>query len=156
MCPCFTKCYAGLIAFGNFLKPFFLLAIRLFFGWEFFKAGLGKLDDIGSLAGYFETLNIPAPHFSAYLAAITELVGGVLLMIGFASRLIAIPLIITMIVALFTAHFDISSKLFDDPVRFISQAAFVFLMASATILVFGPGAISIDGALKRCCNKDKV
>ncbi|HEV8052779.1 MAG TPA: DoxX family protein [Parachlamydiaceae bacterium] len=145
----FTAFYRSLISLGNFLQPIFLLAVRLFWGWQFFKAGLGKLDDITGTASFFETLGIPAPELNAYLAASTELVGGLFLMLGLASRLVALPLIGTMIVALLTAHYQATANIFDDPVKFVNQPPFTFLMASAIILIFGPGLFSIDAAIKR-------
>lgn len=156
MCSCFTKFYQGLVSFGNFLQPLFLLGVRLFWGWQFFKTGLEKFDDIHSIAGFFGNLNIPFPTISAYLAASTEMVGGLLLLLGLGSRLVAIPLIFTMIVALVTAHGEKTFQLFDDPVAFISQTAFSFLLASLTIFVFGPGPFSLDALIKRWSVKDQL
>jgi putative oxidoreductase len=148
MCTCFSKCYRGLIALGTALQPIFLLAVRLFWGWQFFKAGLGKFSDMEGLASYFQTLSIPFPLLSAYLAGTTEMVGGLFLLIGFVSRLVAIPLIFTMLVALLTANYDVTSMIFDDPVSVTNLSAFTFLLASTIILVFGPGFFSVDHAIK--------
>lgn len=145
----FSAFYRSLISIGNFLQPFFLLAVRLFWGWQFFKTGLGKLGDISGTAGFFGSLGIPAPVVSAYLAALTECIGGLFLMLGFASRLVALPLIATMVVALLTAHYDVSANLLDDPVTFVKQGAFSFLFASAIIFIFGPGIFSVDAAIKK-------
>lgn len=149
MCACFTSFYRSLVSIGNFLQPFFLLAIRLFWGWYFFKAGLDKFGDIHSVAGFFEKIGIPFSLLSAYLAAGIELVGGLLLILGLASRLAAIPLIITMIVALITAYSEKFPLLLDDPIKIVELSPFTFLMASATIFIFGPGPYSIDAAIKR-------
>lgn len=142
----FVKFYAMLISLGSCLQPFFLLAVRLFWGWQFFKTGLGKFSDFQATAEYFNLLGIPFPEFNVYLAASTELVGGICLMIGFASRFVAIPLMITMMVALLTAHRAATLMLLDDPITFIGQLPFTFLMAAALIFVFGPGAFSVDAA----------
>ena len=148
MCSCDCSFYRALITAGNFLQPYFLLAIRLFWGWQFFKAGFGKFADISAIAGFFGNLGIPFPLISAYLAAGTEMIGGLLLLIGFASRLVAIPLIFTMLVALFTAHYALASNIFDDPVKFVSAGPFTFLFAALTVFVFGPGKLSVDGLIK--------
>jgi len=143
-----TKLYSFLIVTGNFFQPFFLLAVRLFWGWQFFKTGLGKLGDIDSIASFFGSLNIPFPQFNAYLASITETVGGLFLLLGLLSRLVTLPLIVTMIVALLTAHYDVTSMIFDDPVSVTNLPPFTFLMASLIVFVFGPGLFSMDRILK--------
>lgn len=144
----FSLFYRAIIAIGNFLQPFFLLALRLFWGWQFFESGFGKFADMEKIASYFATLGIPFATFNAYLAASTELLGGMLLLIGFGARLVAIPLITTMVVALFTAHYDATSMIFDDPTRFLEQGPVTFLLAALTVFVFGPGMFSLDGMLK--------
>ena len=156
MQSCFRKFYRAIILTGNFLQPFFLLAIRLFWGWQFFNSGIGKFADIDSVAGYFSTLGIPAPMLNAYIAATIETFGGLFLLLGLASRLIAIPLVITMIVALRTAHQEVTINLFDDPVLVAQQPPFTFLLASLIIFVFGPGPFSLDGAIKRWFLKESA
>lgn len=145
----FTAFYRALISIALFLQPFFLLAIRLFWGWQYFKAGLGKFNNIAGTADFFGTLGIPVPFISANLAALTELVGGLFLMVGLASRLVALPLIVTMVIALLTAHWEVTAAIFDDPVTFVKQAAFSFMFASAIIFIFGPGIFSVDAVIKK-------
>lgn len=131
------------------------MAIRLFWGWLFFKAGLDKLKDIDSIIGYFTSLGIPFPGISAYLAALTEMIGGALLFIGLGTRLAAIPLIFTMGVALFTAHREITLMLLDDPMKVMALGPFTFLLTCLILLIFGPGCISIDGAIKSQIDSSK-
>lgn len=145
----FSSFYRGLVTFGNFLQPFFLLAIRLFWGWQFFKTGLGKLNDIAGTASFFASLGIPIPEISVYMAASTELIGGLFLIFGFASRLISLPLIVTMVTAFLTAHHEVTANIFDDPVAFVTKTPFTFLMVSTIIFIFGPGIFSVDAAIKR-------
>jgi len=149
-----TKLYQALVALGNSLQPFFLLFIRLFWGWQFFIAGFGKFADIEKISGYFETLAIPYPLLSAYLAASAEMFGGALLLIGLGSRLAAIPLIITMLTALSTAHIEKASKIWEDPTSFLALGPVTFLLAALIIFVFGPGMFSVDGLIKRILNKN--
>ena len=144
-----TAFYEALIVIGNFLKPLFLLAVRLFWGWQFFKTGLGKFADLESITNYFATLGIPSPAINAMMAATTETIGGLFLMLGFATRLISIPLIVTMLVALFTAHAEATQMIWEDPTNFVTQLPFTFLFAAIITFVFGPGPISIDALLKR-------
>lgn len=144
-----TKFYDALIAIGTFLQSFFLLGVRLFWGWQFFMAGFGKFANIESIADYFQTLGISPPLLQAYAASSTELVCGALLLIGLGSRLVAIPLMVIMTVALLTAHHEATSMILDDPLTFIKQEAFSFLFAALIIFVFGPGKISVDAIIKK-------
>ena len=88
----------------DFLAP---LLIRIFLAPIMIYAGLSKLGDVSSTAWWFEnTLGLPFPTLMVYLAGGTELIGGICLIIGFAIRWIAIPLMFTMAVAAVTAHWD--------------------------------------------------
>lgn len=100
--------------FLDFLAP---TAIRLYLAPIFIIAGVGKLDFSGGLPApkhdvvqWFGNpdwgLGLPMPELLAYLAAYTELLGGIALVIGVAVRWFAVPLMITMLVAAFTAHWD--------------------------------------------------
>jgi putative oxidoreductase len=138
-----------LLAAADRAKSPLLLAVRLYWGWQFFLAGKGKLMDLPATAEFFKELSIPMPMANAVLAASTECFGGLLLLLGLASRLTAIPLIVTMIVAYLTADFDAVKGIFSDPDTFVAASPFLFLMASLLVLVFGPGAFSIDHLLAR-------
>jgi len=64
-----------------------------------------KMAHIDSTVSWFEQgLGLPFPELLAWLATLTEVIGAVLLLIGFATRWISIPLMITMLVAAFTEH----------------------------------------------------
>ncbi len=84
------------------------LALRLFLFPVFWMAGTNKLNSFDSIVGWFgpNGLDLPMPALMAGLATGTELVGAVLLLVGLATRWITIPLIITMIVAIFTVHIE--------------------------------------------------
>jgi len=144
------KCYCWLITIGNALRSPLLLIIRLYWGWEFFLTGKGKLTDLSKPAQYFESLGVPLPHFSALFAGCTEIIGGLLLLVGLASRLISIPLMILLVTAYFTADSDAVRAIFSDPDKFLSAAEFQFLFAVVIIFVFGPGRFSIDALLGKC------
>lgn len=143
--------YEKLILAGEFAKSPLLLLIRLYWGHEFFMAGKGKLEDLPATVETFrDQFHLPMPGVNAVLAASTECFGGLLLMLGLASRLTAIPLIFTMVVAYLTADIDAVKSLFsDERDAFFQATPFLFLFASVLVLVFGPGAISIDRLLAR-------
>jgi uncharacterized membrane protein YphA (DoxX/SURF4 family) len=87
----------------DFLGP---LAIRLYLAPVFILAGMNKLSSVEGTASYFEFLGIPAPELMVYVAGLSELVGGIFLIGGLAVRWVAIPLMITMIVAAGAQHWE--------------------------------------------------
>lgn len=145
-CCCGFECSIGSIV---------LLAMRLFWGYKFFQAGWGKLGTIDNVTTFFESLNIMYPHYMAWLVAIVETGGGLLLMAGLFSRLAALPLAVTMITAYFTAHYDAVAGIFSNPEAFMDQAPFMFLLTALLVFAFGPGWFSLDHYFfgKNCCGK---
>ena len=141
------KLYGWLIAIGNALRSPLLLIIRVYWGWEFFLTGKGKLMDLSKPTEYFASLGIPLPHFSAILAACTECFGGLLLLVGLASRLITIPMMILLVIAYLTADIEAARAIFSDPDKFLSAAEFQFLFAVVIVFVFGPGIFSVDALI---------
>lgn len=133
----------------NRAQPLLLLGVRLYWGWQFFLTGQGKLMNIDRTAEFFAGIGIPLPVLNAYAAGTVECVGGLLLAAGVLSRLTAIPLITTMLVAYGTAHRDVVETLFSNPDGFVTAAPFLFLLASVIVLIFGPGPLSVDGLLTR-------
>ena len=89
----------------DFLAP---LALRLYLVPVFWMAGTNKLGSMENTIAWFGNpdwgLGLPMPALMAWAAALTEAVGAVLLLIGFATRWISIPLMITMVVAAVTVH----------------------------------------------------
>lgn len=81
-----------------------LLLLRVILAYTFYGPAMAKFSGIENTAGFFEHLGIPLPMLSAYLAAGTELVGAVLLILGLMTRLISIPLLVIMFVAIATVH----------------------------------------------------
>jgi len=141
--------YELLVRAASSLQSPLLLVVRLYWGYQFFLAGKGKLADLRPVAEYFRELGIPFPGFNAALAGTTECVGGLLLLVGFASRLVSVPLAFTMMVAYATADLDALKAIFTDTDKFFEAAPFLFLFASILVLVFGPGKFSIDALIAR-------
>lgn len=136
--------YEGIIRTGDSFQNVLLFLMRLYWGFAFYQSGMGKLNDLPKFVGYLESLNIPFAEVSAYAAAFTETVGGLLLMVGFASRLVVMPLAVVMCVAYVTAHRAACLNVFQDPAAFISQPPFNFLLTCLIVFAFGPGKCSID------------
>jgi len=136
--------YSWFLKAANLLQSPFLLAIRLYWGWQFWQAGSGKLSNIPRTIENFTNMGVPAPHFNAYFIGGLEAVGGILLILGLASRLIALPLTINMITAFVIADRDALRSIFSEPDKFYAAAPYTFLFASLIILIFGPGMFSLD------------
>ena len=154
------KWYLAEIRFLDRMQPVLLLLLRLYIGYGFFKSGWGKLQNIATTAEYFVGLGIPLPTLNAYLAGATECIGGLLLLIGVASRVVTIPLIFTMIIAYSTQHIDELRTLWTvppgknyNPAAFFKAAPFLYLLTSLLVLLFGPGIFSVDGLLHSYFNK---
>ena len=134
------------IRLGEWLQNYFLLAVRLIWGFLFIFPGWSKLVDIKATAAGFAKLGIPYPDVSAYLAGGAEFFGGILLLVGLFSRIVSLPLIITMIVAYVTAHSEAFSKLSQNPEAVFQEHPFNYLMAALIVFCFGPGRFSLDSA----------
>lgn len=146
---CLVKLDTLLIRIGTPLQGVVLLAIRLYWGWQFFLTGKGKLMNLDRTTGFFESIDIPLPKLNAIMAGTTEAVGGLLLLFGLFSRIISVPLTFVMLIAYATAHSDEMKAIFSDPDKFLSAAPFQFMMACVLIFVFGPGKLSLDALFKR-------
>jgi len=83
----------------------------------------------------------------AVLAGSLECFGGLLLLIGLATRLISVPLMILLTVAYLTADIDRVRAIFGDPDKFVTADEFLFLFTVVIIFVFGPGAFSLDALI---------
>jgi len=95
------------------------LALRLYLVPIFWMAGTNKLMHFQDIVEWFGNmdwgLGLPFPTVMATLATLTELAGAILLAIGFLTRFISIPLIITMIVAIVTVHLPNGWQAIADP-----------------------------------------
>ena len=130
------------LAAAVLLQPLFLLGVRLYWGWQFTITGWGKLHNLAKVTGFFASLGIPFPGLNAPCVAALEFGGGILLVLGLASRPIALLLTANMLVA-----YEALFAVFSDPGKFYAAAPYTFLFASIIVLLFGPGPLSLDRLL---------
>jgi len=122
-----------------------LLIVRLCLAAVFIPTGWGKLHDLQKVTDFFTELGIPWPHLNAIVVAVSELGCGTLLLLGALSRLAAIPLIVSMTIAILTARRgDINS-----PADLFALDELIYMALAIVILVLGAGAISADGLVGR-------
>jgi putative oxidoreductase len=114
-------------------------------GLIFLSSGWGKVHNLGKVTGFFAELGIPAPGLNAVVVSYSELVCGALLLVGLASRLATIPLLVSMAVALATAKAADIHGLSD----LFGAVEFTYLALLLVIAVNGPGPLSADRLLVR-------
>lgn len=132
------------VAFAELLQHPVLLLIRLYWGFDFYQTGIGKLNNLERTADFFSSLNIPFPYFNAALAGTTEIVCGILLAAGLASRYVSIPLIVILMMAYATDDYEAAVNIISDVESFVDATPFRHLLAAVIILTFGAGKFSLD------------
>lgn len=148
--------YSLLILLGVYLQSLILFLFRLKWGLDYVDTGWGKFNGHANVVEFFTSLGIPYPDLNAWFVAGVECFGGFLLLIGFASRPIALVLTVNMLVAYLSVDEDRTKllRMFSDPEPFIAADPFFFLVTAALVFAFGPGAISVDALLKKIlCKK---
>ena len=132
----------------DYLRSPFLLAVRLYWGWQLIQSGWGKLHNLEKVTEFFTSLNLPMPGQMALFISCLEFFGGIFLAIGLLSRLTALALTVNMIMAYVTADREALQSIFSDPDKFYAAAPYTFLIASLIILIFGPGKLGLDTLLE--------
>ena len=126
-----------------------LVLLRLAVGLVFVSTGWGKVHSIGNVTQFFTELGIPAPGINAVFVSWTELLGGAALVIGAFSRLAAIPLAVSMVVAIATAKRADIKGFFS----LVSFEEFTYLLILVAIVILGSGKLSVDHALAKRLKK---
>lgn len=122
------------------LQDVSLVLIRLILGIIFIQTGLGKLMFFSDTVPFFASIGIPFPAVNAVLASGTELLGGICLLFGLGTRLVSLPLIFVMMIAILTAKWSTLSG-FSDFIRMQEVDYIVFLLI---LVAFGSGKWSLD------------
>lgn len=127
---------------GRWLGP---LMVRLVFGYFWLETGIAKVQNLDGFTQRFIGWHIPHPVFSAALSAWTELLGGLLIMLGLFTRLVCIPMIINMIVAV-TLVVSTNLMGLDD---YVEADEVVYSLIFFWLLIAGPGKVSLDTLVAR-------
>ena len=146
-----TKAYNGFGSILNRLQSPLLLAIRLYWGYQFMQDGWGKLTHLDKVTEFFTTLNLPAPHMTALAVALIELCGGFLFTFGIAARLTSLVLLINMTMAYLSVPDDRVnfSHIFSKPEDFYGATPYTYWFAALLILILGPGMFAVDTLVRR-------
>jgi putative oxidoreductase len=138
--------YGGARMFLNRLQSPLLLAIRLYWGWQFAQDGWGKLTHLSRVTEFFTTLNLPMPHETALFVSLVEFVGGILFAAGIGSRLVSLILFVNMTMAYLSVPDDRVnfSHILSNPSDFYGATPYTYWFAALLILILGPGLFAID------------
>nr|WP_320125802.1 DoxX family protein [uncultured Shewanella sp.] len=100
--------YQKLLNMSRYFDGLAPLALRIYLAPVLMQAGYNKLAHFDDTVAWFANpdwgLGLPMPAVMAGLAAGTEFFGAILLLLGLATRLISIPLMVTMLVAALAVH----------------------------------------------------
>jgi putative oxidoreductase len=135
----------------GFLAP---LLIRLTLGVVFIQTGWGHLTHMNdTIQNFRDDFGVPLPELSARLASVTEFFGGILMLLGLGTRLAALPMAFVMLVAIATARgAAIEGFTFDGFTALLGLEEWSYLIMFLTIVVIGPGGVSVDAFIARKLN----
>jgi putative oxidoreductase len=139
----------GIAASLYWLAP---LLMRIYFGYFWTETGWGKIQNIDSFTQHFVEWGIPYPHFSAVLSGYTEWVGGILIMFGLLTRIVSIPLMFNMLVAIVQVKWAKVASI-DD---FVEMDEALYMLIFFWLLMAGPGCVSLDHLIWRRFAGDKA
>jgi putative oxidoreductase len=143
--------YGRVAAMLSYLQSPLLLAIRLYWGYQFMQDGIGKLTHLGKVTEFFTSLALPMPALTATAVGSIELIGGLLFTFGIASRLVSLVLFLNMTMAYLAVPDDRTNffHMFSKPEDFYGATPYTYWFAALLILILGPGAFAIDWILAR-------
>ena len=135
------------------------IPLRLIVGFGFMEHGFAKLSKgPEAFAGILQALAVPAPHFMAWATIVTELLGGLAVLLGAFVSIISLPLAMLLLVAIFTVHLPygfISIKLMSvlsglpqfGPPGY--ECDLLYLACLVALVLGGSGPMAIDDYLKK-------
>jgi len=122
-----------------------VILVRLLVGWVFFSEGVQKFLFPAALGvGRFAKIGIPAPHFFAPFVGVVEIVCGLLVIVGFLTRLAAIPLAIDISVAIATTKIPVLAKDGFWGTMHEARTDLCMLLGSLFLIAVGSGRLSLD------------
>lgn len=123
------------------------LPLRLILGGAMMAHGVSKFQGgIENTAGFFGSLGIPAPGLMAWVVALLETVGGLMLIVGAFTAIVSVLLILNMLVAMFTVHWDAGFFFTNQPPGI--EVNLLFIAGLLALVLGGPGAYSVDRTMQ--------
>jgi putative oxidoreductase len=142
----------------NFFARWAPIPLRLIVGFGFMQHGFAKLNK-GP-----ENLGTPAPHLMAWISILTELFGGLVILLGALVPLVSIPMAVLLLVAIFTVHLRYGFSSIKLVAVTAAGAQFgppgyecdlLYLACLAALVLGGSGPFSIDSLIKKSTTSPK-
>ena len=141
------------------------IPLRLIVGYGFMEHGFAKLArGPEAFAAILHTMGVPAPHLMAWLTILTELIGGLAVLLGALVPLVSLPMGAVLFVAMLTVHLPYgfsSIKLLSVTAGRAGRAQFgppgyeldlLYLACLAALVLGGPGPMAFDNYLRKIRN----
>lgn len=123
------------------------LPLRLILGGAFMAHGISKFQGgIENTAGWLGSLGVPAPGLMAWVVALLETVGGLMLIVGAFTAIVSVLLIVNMLVAMVMVHWDAGFFFTNQPPGI--EVNLLFIAGLLALVLGGPGAYSVDRAMR--------
>ena len=116
-------------------------------GWLKLSAGVETFA-----ANAVDPIGFPYPMIFAWAAVATEVLGGFFFILGLWTRWAAVPVVFMMSIAAFS---PLSPSAFIDPASRSKELALAYLMASAAVLLLGPGRWAVDSGGRGTAKRSK-
>jgi putative oxidoreductase len=135
------------------------IPLRLIVGYGFMQHGVAKLlKGPDAFAAILQMIGVPGPHWMAWLTILTEIFGGLAVLLGAFVTLVSLPMAAVLLVAIFTVHLPYgfsSIKLVAvtatgarfGPVGY--ETNLLYLACLASLVLGGSGPLAIDGLIKK-------
>lgn len=124
-------------------KNLALLLLRIGVGLIFVLAGWGKLTGIENVQAFFGNVGIPLAGIMAWVVALVEFVGGLMVLVGYKVKIPSLLLAFIMVVAILTV------KLGGDGGFSGMRVDIMLLVTSIAIAIMGSGSYSIEGMINK-------
>jgi len=135
------------------------IPLRMIVGYGFMEHGFAKLSrGPGAFATILHTMGVPAPHLMAWLTILTELIGGLAVLLGAFIPLVSLPMAAVLFVAMLTVHLPYGFS----SIKLLSVTAgraqfgppgyeldLIYLACLAALVIGGSGPLAIDNYFKR-------
>lgn len=129
-------------AFFTRLAPYAGTVLRLVAGIVFISHGMQKFNNgVDGFAGFLSSLNVPLPEVMKWVVPILELGGGILLILGLGTRLVALALAILMVFTTLLVKLDVGII---GEQGAGAEIDLMLLAAGVALVLMGPGANSVD------------
>ena len=144
---------------GPLLARWAPIPLRLIVGYGFMAHGFAKLSKgPENFASILHTMGVPAPHLMAWLTILTELIGGLAVLLGAFVALVSLPMAAVLLVAMLTVHLPYGFS----SIKLLSVTAgraqfgppgyeldLLYLACLTALVLGGPGPMAIDNYLMK-------